>query len=94
MTRVVWCLDDILVNGEIEEEHLKILEDVLAQLQNQQMFIISRLSRILGSLIDKDGIKRKSFSNYQCLNTYHSTTSGIFHRNDQLLWKVYSQYLQ
>jgi len=69
LKQVVWYLDDILITGESEDEHLKNLEEVLARLE--KFGLRARLSKCqffqdsveyLGHMIDKEGIhtlKRK-----------------------------------
>ncbi len=50
LTHVVWYLDDILLTGETEKEHLQNLEEVLVRLKKfglrEQMPVFARLSGI------------------------------------------------
>ena len=64
MTRVVWYLNDILVTGETEEEHLRNLDEVLARLEKHGLQgriskckFFHDLVEYLGHQIDREGIK-------------------------------------
>ena len=64
LSHVVWYLDDILVSGTTEQEHLKNLEEVFKQLEKYGLRV--RKSKCtffqdsveyLGHVIDKEGVK-------------------------------------
>ena len=61
---VVWYMDDILVTGRTDEEHLKHLNDVLARLEKhglrgrkEKCAFFKNSVEYLGHIIDRNGIK-------------------------------------
>ena len=61
---VVWYMDDILVTGRTDEEHLKHLNDVLARLEKhglrgrkEKCAFFKDSAEYLGHIIDRNGIK-------------------------------------
>ena len=93
---VVCYLDDILVTGASEQEHLQNLEEVLRRLKQwgfrlkkAKCYLLQPSVEYLGFKVDADGLL-KSGSYLKFTPTYRCTTVTVIFRTGPLLWPLCS----
>lgn len=93
---VVCYIDDILVTGKNEEDHLKNLKEVLARLEKHGLRLkkskctfLANSVEYLGHRIDQEGIH--AGCNRQCSHTYKCPRITLISRTVKLLREIHSE---
>ena len=93
-------IDDILITGRTDEEHLRTLDLVLERLDQYDLHLkrvkcsfMQPSVRYLGYLIDKDGLHTtpEKVSSAPDTHSYKRTTAPFLFGSRELLWKIYPE---
>lgn len=97
---VVCNIDDILVTGQNEDDHLRNLSKVFKtlkkegiKLKKEKCKFLQEEVKFLGYKINAQGIPYKSRRNRKSPQTRESTTIKIFFGVNTVLWEIYVKFI-